>query len=151
MRYYWRLVGHAAVVALKEHPELTENQLISLIAEKMKYNFDKQRTAVAREARVRKILGTYQVTEAVRRAIAKYAGFSPDDAYRKLVEHIEGEDGNLSMRALDKYFLLTHERPAKNVNIDQKTLVARIDVRDAAPPIQARVLDALPGGNDGKH
>lgn len=149
MRYYWRLVGHCAVKALKEQPELTENELITLIAEKMKYNFDKQTTAVAREARVRKILGTYQVTEAVRRAIAKYADFSPDDAYRKLVEHIQGEDSNLSMRALDKYFMLTHERPAKNVNVEQKTLVARIDVKDAAPPIQARILDALPRGKDG--
>lgn len=106
------------------------------------------------EARIRAMLQNYEVTEAIREGCSIAAGFTMGDALRTLVKWINGDidhDGGKlppKYEALAKYFDLTVRKPTKNVDVTQRSLVARVDVRDAAPPIRARVLDVLPAGDD---
>lgn len=106
------------------------------------------------EAKIRAMLANYEITEAIREACNVAAGFTMGDALRKLVDWINGdiehEGAKLppSYTALHEYFNLTVRKPTKNVDVTQRSLVARVDVRDAAPPVRARVLDVLPSGRD---
>lgn len=107
--------------------------------------------------RAKKILGRDNVVEYMR-FMFDAVGFSPLDATKKLVEHIQGieyetssvtKDGEVvpftarekpSLDALKHYHKLTMEEQTKKVQIDQRTLVAHRVVGDAPPVTRARVL-----------
>lgn len=77
------------------------------------------------------------------RAVMREGGLNLEDVVKAHKAALQDEDGNVRMRAISEYYKYAMPKPVKQVAVDQKTLIARIDVKDAAPPIQARVLDAL--------
>lgn len=133
---------------------LADDAFVTAVAKKWG-GLDGQGRAVRRgEARVRAMFKNYEITEAIREGVRVTADFTVGDAFRLLVAFATGEIEHNGKKlppnftALNKYFEMAVPKPTKNVDVTQRSLVARLDVRDAAPPIRARVLDVLPAGRD---
>ncbi len=99
------------------------------------------------------------ITDAIREFFGVAAEFYPHDGAQMLVRHIKGEipvtrkivtkDGvdevtemlPPSLEALKHYHNLTLRKPAKQVQVDQRVLVAKALVTDEPPAIKARSLE----------
>lgn len=95
------------------------------------------------------LLSNPNITAAIAEAFEAEAAFSVGDAMRKHVEWIlgkvehAGETLPPSYQALKDYEALAIPKPAKNVNVHNETLVARVNVRSEAPPIRSRTIEAM--------
>jgi hypothetical protein len=115
-----------------------------------------KRDAVAKKAE--RLLRRGDVTEAIRNYFSELADFSPVDGARKLVEHIHGiehdatvlVDGSPvtyrarekpSLDALKHYHALALPKAAKQVNVDQRVVVAKALISETPPPIRVRALE----------
>jgi hypothetical protein len=87
------------------------------------------------------------ITEAIREHFEVNAGFSAAEAAQIHVKWIRGEmehNGEKlppSFQALKGYEDGAFPKQVKKVDVEQRSLVARFEVRDHAPPIRARVID----------
>ena len=81
----------------------------------------------------------------LRAYFGKVANFTPDDAAKKLVDFInEAKDENVALRALGTYMKLAFPQPTKQVNVEQRTLVARVSLGSEPPKMRTRQLEAAP-------
>ncbi len=94
------------------------------------------------------MLANPDVLAAVREKIEMTTGFTTVEADDWLVKHIRGEipvkEGFLpaSLRALEDYKRSTEPQPSKTVNVNQRSLVARINIGDDPPDISPRKIEA---------
>lgn len=109
--------------------------------------------------KVEQILSRPDINGANREMFAVSAGLYPHDVNRMVAKHILGEievtkhiqtkDGvetivekaPPSLDAAKLYYNLAMPKPAKQVNVDQRVLVAKTFVTDEPPAIRARVLE----------
>lgn len=109
--------------------------------------------------RAKRLMERPEVVEAVRDRIALTTGFTVVEADQWLVKHIRGEveadhmtaAGDVvkmkmapSLKALEIYKRSTEPQPAKNVNIRQQSLVAKVNIGDEPPKMIPRTLEPLP-------
>lgn len=94
-----------------------------------------------------------EIAYALREAFEKAVDFTAVDAMQKHVDWIQGnvehEGKKLppSFEALKAYEAFAFPKAAKQVNVNQQTLVARVNLRDEAPEIKVRTIEALPEGD----
>ena len=114
------------------------------------------RAAVRKKAEA--LLRRADVTEGIREHFAVAANFTPVDGAQMLVKHIRGEiehertvvtkDGvekinekiPPSLDALKHYHSLALPKPAKQVQVDQRVVVAKALISEQAPQIRVREL-----------
>ena len=140
------------VLAEADVPFGSEEALALAIAKKMRwvdwngYTMNEKRAV----ARAKAHLNKANVLEALRRFFEASTGFSVVDAAREHVKWIRGEQEHDGRRlppnygALKDYEAMTLPKLPKQVQVDQRTLVARVNLREEAPAIRPRTLDALP-------
>lgn len=138
---------------LQRDPNLKPPELAAIVAPKMGFLAGgwpmKPATAVRR---AEALLANGEISRAIRK-IMGLADLNVVDTFRKLKDLVNSEDDNIALGAVRTTLSYALPKPTKQVNIDQRTLVARIDARDSAPPIRARTIDALPAPEivSGKH
>jgi hypothetical protein len=121
-------------------------------------------SAPAREKSILKrakyLLDHHEIAGALRDYFDVAADFTAVDAANKLVDWIEGRveydtqtvtrEGAViehkakmppSLEALKAYMAVAIPKPAKQVNIDQRTLVAKVLITDKPPVMRARILE----------
>lgn len=87
------------------------------------------------------------VAAAIREKIELTTGFTTAEADNWLVRHIRGEitveEGKVppSIKALEMYKRSTEPQPTKTVNVNQRSLVARITIGDDPPAIKPRAIE----------
>lgn len=86
------------------------------------------------------MLGNADIAAGLRQAIPEMGGPSFGDVAVRFKELLDSENETIAAQMVRLGFSTMVPKPAKKVEVDQRTLVARIDARSEAPPIRARAI-----------
>lgn len=135
-----------AVVMRRRGIEITPQSLAGYVGPRMGWLRGNGRMSVeASKAKAERWLGNADIAAGLRQAIPELGGPDLGDVSRRFKELLDqNEDPAIAAQMVRLGFTLMTPKPTKKVEVDQRSLVARVEVRDSAPPIRARVLDAIP-------
>jgi hypothetical protein len=149
MRLRWKVFVLAVCEELKRDPTLSPKQVAAIVGPKMGWfaNGVSLLSPAAAARKAERYLGNGEITFAIRKVMGM-AGINVVDTFKKLKDLMDSEDENVALSATRTTLSYAMPKPTKQVQIDQRTLVKKIEVRDEPPVIRARTIEVLPGGTD---